>query len=162
MTSPTVKGIIRRTDAKRKKNAKKLTLRLATVQKFETPRGGATMRFLYDVNSQATPGKKYRIEFRTMPNKLVTEENWNDLSTGKFPMLVNCSCPDFKYRWEAVLWAKGAARKQTSTGEMPDITNPEYKLKFCKHSLAAWENLKSYLGRKKYRNIKSASRPKGI
>lgn len=151
--APSIKGIIRKTDRSRKQKSKKITLRLVTVQKFETPQGGSTMRFLYNVNSQETAGKKYKVEFRTLPNKLVTEDNWYELGKGKFPMLVNCNCPDFKFRWEAVLWAKGASRKQESTGEMPDITNPTYQLKFCKHSLAAWENLKGYILRKTYSNI---------
>ncbi len=54
---------------------------------------------------------------------------------------VSCSCHDFMYRFEWVLWKKGAADIVYSNGETPDITNPGYLGGCCKHLVALWDFL---------------------
>ena len=144
--------IIRNTDKERKNRSKQLVVKLETVQKFESI-NGYRMDFHFRVNSQANPGKSYKVVFRSLSRPLITNENWNTISKGTFPMTVNCECPDFKYRWEVVLWKSDAARKLESDGSLPDITNPKHITAMCKHALAAFKYLQSYAPRTPFDRI---------
>lgn len=60
----------------------------------------------------------------------------------KLPVVVDCTCPDFRYRWAWVNKQRGASRVgQQSLNQAhnraPRITNPSGKIGLCKHLLAA-------------------------
>lgn len=46
---------------------------------------------------------------------------------------VSCNCSRFLYKWEWVLWQRGAAPLAYGNGAPPDVTNPGYKVATCKH-----------------------------
>lgn len=48
-------------------------------------------------------------------------------------VLVTCSCPDHKYRWEYALTAKQGSKILYSNGERPVVTNPALRLGCCGH-----------------------------
>ena len=144
--------VAKNTDSKRRNKSKQIESKLSTVLKFGM-KGGHRLHFKLKANSQSIPGQKYDIDFRTPPNKPITEDNWSNLATGNLSIFSNCSCPDFKYRWEAVLFDENSARRITSNGEMPDITNPTYKKAFCKHILSAWPVVKEYIKKKDFSKI---------
>lgn len=52
---------------------------------------------------------------------------------------IRCSCPDFKYRFHAVLWRYGASfgRIQSKTKAYPKIRNPKGEIAICKHAIGA-------------------------
>jgi hypothetical protein len=58
-------------------------------------------------------------------------------------MIVTCTCPDFKYRWEVANQRKGNSMLLQSNGNLPVITNPKMKQWMCKHALAAYDRLKT-------------------
>lgn len=151
----TPKGIVKKTDKDRKQRAKKISdVRLTTVLKKGTATG-ANMRWIYSVTSQSQPGKRYRVDVRSTLKKQITEDNWKDIVDMKIPLMVNCECADFKYRWETVLWKGNLSRKQLSDGSWPDITNPKHKKAYCKHVLAVITELKKYVKRKSFKSIKA-------
>ena len=49
------------------------------------------------------------------------------------PVIVSCSCDDFKFTWETALEKKGAARREYSNGEVPIDRNPSQIPGCCKH-----------------------------
>ena len=119
---------------------------MKTVLKYGSAKG-YKIHFVMNTTSQTFPGKWYRVDMRTI--NPVTQKNWKYIATGNIPMMVNCSCPDFKYRWETVLWKANVSRRQQSNGQMPNITNPRYKKSLCKHSLNAWGTVRKYVLSKK-------------
>lgn len=60
----------------------------------------------------------------------------NRLPVSKGPVLVSCSCPDFKFVWEVALNKQGAAIIQYSNGALPEIRNPLMIPGACKHLAA--------------------------
>ena len=60
----------------------------------------------------------------------------------KIPCVVDCTCPDFRYRWAWANKQRGAARigpqsMNQCIDRAPRITNPSGKVGLCKHLLAA-------------------------
>lgn len=154
MKAKTIKS---RTDKGRKSRAKKLKTLLVTVMKHKAF-NGFRMVFIYDVTSQVNPNKKYRVEFRSSPAEPINVDNWHKFAAGDIPIYANCTCPDFKYRWETVLHKKGMARIKTSNGAMPDVTNPTYKASYCKHILAAFDSMQTYIRRRNFDDIGERTR----
>jgi len=77
-------------------------------------------------------------------------------------MIVNCTCPDFKFRLEYVLNQDNSARIENIPPEYryaPDITNPQYKKFYCKHILASIDQAKAYLANKTYDQIRPSNVP---
>ena len=68
-------------------------------------------------------------------------------------MMVNCSCPDFKYRQEVALNKVGNAMIRDSNGAMPVITNPKMIPYLCKHSLACFKRVKELVRKYNISNI---------
>lgn len=157
---PKFSTILKKTDLERKRKALKLNVEFKTVLKFAAAKDTFRIHFVYDVHSQTISGKKYRVDIRTSPKLGITENNWKHLATGNISLIANCSCPDFKYRWEAVLWKSQAARKLVSDGSMPDITNPKYKKSFCKHIVAAHKTLNIYVKKTNFSKLGKVHRKK--
>jgi len=145
--------INKRTDPMRKSRAESINAHLSTVIRKQTAKGGV-MRFLCKAQSQSKSGTSYDINFRTPTTMPITEDNWKRIGQGNMSIYANCTCPDFKYRWETVLWKRNSARRVESNGRMPDITNPEYKLSFCKHITASWPIVKEYIKKKDLGKLK--------
>lgn len=60
----------------------------------------------------------------------------------KIPVVVDCTCPDFRYRWAWANKQRGASRVGSQSlnqahDRAPRITNPGNKVGLCKHLLAA-------------------------
>lgn len=60
----------------------------------------------------------------------------------KLPVVVDCNCPDFRYRWAWVAKQRGASKVGSQSmnqalDRAPRITNPQGKIGLCKHLLAA-------------------------
>ncbi|MGV0949175.1 MAG: hypothetical protein ACOYB3_00790 [Azonexus sp.] len=60
----------------------------------------------------------------------------------KIPVVVDCTCPDFRYRWAWANKQRGASRVGSQSlnqahNRAPRITNPGNKIGLCKHLLAA-------------------------
>ena len=51
-------------------------------------------------------------------------------------VLLTCSCPDFKFRWEVALTKQGGSRILYSNGESHVIQNPQEKPGCCRHAFA--------------------------
>ncbi len=149
---PKPKTVKNRTDAGRKKRASKIKVKLITVQKFPAF-NGFRMVFWYDAKSGTQSNKNYRVEFRSSPTQPINVDNWTDFAAGNIPIFANCSCPDFKYRWETVLHKQNMARLKTSNGDMPEVTNPSQRLSYCKHILAAFDNMQEYVRRRNFEDI---------
>ena len=154
---PKPKTIASRTDKNRKKKSKQISVKLLTVQKFEAFNGHRLV-FWYEAKSQSSSNKNYRVEFRSSPQQPINVDNWTDFAAGNVPIFANCSCPDFKYRWETVLHKKNMARLKTSNGDMPEVTNPTQRLSYCKHILAAFDAMQEYVRRRNFEDIGSVVR----
>jgi intein/homing endonuclease len=72
------------------------------------------------IKNTTGPGKK--------PARYVTVFVFLDT---RLHVIVSCSCPDFKYRWEVALNHKEAAEIEYSNGELPVIRNPSMRPTFC-------------------------------
>lgn len=149
--------VVKNTDNKRKSRSTKIGSNLSTVIKFKT-QAGHRMHFRLKTESQSVPGRKYTVDFRTPLNYGLNEDNWKKLPNGSVAILGNCTCPDFKYRWETILHKKNSARRVISNGEMPNIQNPEHKLAFCKHILSGWSVVKEYIKKTNFNKIKARKR----
>lgn len=150
------------TDAKRKQRSKTIAPKLTTITNTKLPTGGSMYMMLFKSPSQTTKGKFYKVTFRTNPKVPITKENWESFKKLKVPMIVNCSCPDFQFRWEYVLWSNNSARIENIPAEFrydPDITNPEHKEAYCKHVLASIQQAKAYLSNKTYDQIRPSNVP---
>lgn len=60
----------------------------------------------------------------------------------KLPVMVDCDCPDFRYRWAWANKQRGASKVGSQSmnqalNRAPRITNPQNKVGLCKHLLAA-------------------------
>lgn len=152
-----ISRVVKNTDSKRKSRAASIASKLSTVIKYKTMAGNR-MYFRLNTDSQTTPGRKYNVDFRTPLNYGLNEDNWKNLPNGKVSILANCTCPDFKYRWETILHKNNSARRITSNGNMPDIQNPTHKLAFCKHILSAWPVIKEYIKKTDFNKIKVRKR----
>ena len=74
-------------------------------------------------------------------------------------VVVSCSCPDFKYRWEVALNHKQAAEIEYSNGELPVIRNPSMKAAECKHLVALYNKIKDELPKPKGVRVTPISPP---
>jgi hypothetical protein len=74
-------------------------------------------------------------------------------------VVVSCSCPDFKYRWEVALNHKQAAEIEYSNGELPVIRNPTMRATNCKHLYALYQKIKDELPKPKGTKVTPISPP---
>lgn len=65
----------------------------------------------------------------------------------KLNVKVSCSCDDFWARHEVALHHRNAADIEYSNGEWPVITNPEGKVRMCKHLCALYKKVESRIPR---------------
>lgn len=91
-------------------------------------------RYYFDIQSSTGAGK-YRVVIYPLKK---------DGDIKKDDVIINCSCPDFMYREETVLWNAGVSRKINSNGALPLITNPSFQKRLCKHCIATILYLKKY------------------
>lgn len=157
-----VNKLITKTDSKRKSRAKTLTPKLVTVRNVKRKDGSSMYNIFLKSPSQTDKGKFYKVTFRTNPKHSITKENWEKFKLLKLPMIVNCNCPDFQYRWEYVLHKDSEARVETIPDQFlrpPDITNPKHKHSYCKHVVASADVIKEYLKNKTYDQIRPANVP---
>lgn len=115
----TFKDVLRGTPPNRFTGAEKVKVRKVKL----TRRGTEVVK----IESQCyTPGSatSYDTEIELLPNKKVK---------------LSCSCDDFVFRFEWVLYRKGGADLRYGNGESPDKTNPAQTLGCCKHLVALRE-----------------------
>lgn len=67
------------------------------------------------------------------------------------PCEVDCTCPDFRYRWAWVLKQKGSSRVGSRSmnqawNKAPWKTNPQQRVSLCKHILAARDYIYGLMG----------------
>jgi hypothetical protein len=121
--SVTFREVLRSTPENRFSNAEKVKIR-----KVKITRSGSQV--VKAVAEAYTPGSSagtlYDVEIEFKPKKKIK---------------LGCSCDDFVYRFEWVLYNKGSADIQYGNGAPPDDTNPARTLGCCKHVIA----LRDYL-----------------
>jgi hypothetical protein len=125
--SVTFQSVLRGTPPNRFANAEKVKITKVRL----TKKGGQLTKVVAD---SYTPGSssKYESEIEFLPSKKIK---------------LSCSCDDFVYRFEWVLYRKGSADLVYGNGEPPDETNPARTLGCCKHIIALRDHLisKNYI-----------------
>lgn len=113
---------------------RKLNARLVKVVAYKTGR---------DKQGLATAvAKTYTPQEYNMQKRLVSARDQNKYVSSikfidkKLHVKMSCSCPDFCFRWEYALHARGAADITYSNGEPPTDTNGEERPGACKHLIA--------------------------
>ncbi len=119
--SVTFADVLRGTPPNRFANAEKVH-----ISKLKLTRKGDQLTKA--VANSYTPGSatSYESEIQFLPNKKIK---------------LSCSCDDFVYRFEWVLYRKGSADLVYGNGEAPDKTNPARTLGCCKHIVAMRDRL---------------------
>ncbi len=100
------------------------------------------------VINKTGPGKK--------PARYVTVFVFLDT---RLHVIVSCSCPDFKYRWEVALNQAEAAEIEYSNGEMPIVRNPNLRKTMCKHCIALYQKILPDLPKPKHDKSNPIGKP---
>lgn len=117
------RDIFRATPENRFANAEKVKLRKVKI----TRSGEQVVKAAGEAYSPgSSAGSSYETEIEFKPKKKVK---------------LSCSCDDFVYRFEWVLFNRGSADILYGNGAPPDDTNPARMLGCCKHVIA----LRNYL-----------------
>ena len=90
----------------------------------------------------------YDVHMKIVPAK---DKNSRYVSSIKFTdkdlnVLVNCSCPDYMFRWSWANHKAGVGEHVYDNGEPPDIRNPSYRYQLCKHLYALRQLVKQKHG----------------
>jgi len=124
-------------------DAKTITRNAFKVDKTNT-------RFVYPMKLETTR-KGYKIQTVTKIPKQrarvhVVQINFPPRYEGKFnackDIKVDCNCERFLFTWNYALNQVGAAIKDRTNGDAPDITNPGQVPGICKHGLVMLEAMK--------------------
>lgn len=134
----TIEYIVRRTPTRRKQAAKYVKIiRLKLIHdKKGRPLAACQSYSTHDVLPNG-----YVIRKRTKTKYVTTIL----LLDRKYHCKVSCSCPDFMFSYETLLYEKGSADLEYSNGESPDIRNPLHRPGGCKHIVALYERIRSKL-----------------
>lgn len=84
---------------------------------------------------QLTHSPKYLTMFTIIP----------DRKKNKIFVKADCSCFDFRYRWDWVLSQKDASDRLQAIDQAPNITNPTHHLSLCKHLVKVAERMRPQL-----------------
>lgn len=99
-------------------------VKILAMKKGKSPNGNPTVRA--KTKSTRSSDGKTKVDGTTYLSEVEV--------TPKEKVIISCSCEDFKYRFEAALEKKGAARILYSDGSPPTTTNPPPSiLGCCKH-----------------------------
>jgi hypothetical protein len=94
---------------------------------------------VFDVTSQYTPGKHYKVYVKMKEAndmKYFKEFKKHEIIRLflKGDLRIECSCPDFRYRYRYMAWQMGYGLYKEL--RYPHIVNPQLKGSVCKHCLA--------------------------
>jgi len=133
----TISGLRRNTINRVRNKSRNVRLKMLKETRNKD-KNGRYRQFVFEVNSSSMINEDYVTRVRiyeTIPYKSNKAETW-----------VDCTCNDFRYRWDYALNKKGSSGRLHAKKKAPKITNPDELAGTCKHVYAAMQWLKNKKG----------------
>jgi hypothetical protein len=121
---------------------------------------GQSMRVRSLAGTATNTSENWNFAYKSPPSHNTTGKGWQgritfaknspDVSANKIPCIVDCSCPDYRYKWAVANKDKqagvvGATSLNKNNGQFPRVTNPYLAPGLCKHLISLKEYLRTKL-----------------
>lgn len=138
-TGLTIQRILRESDRKAKIRAKRVKIGNVKIGLNRNDQLTILARTWSTIDDEGNP-RSPKDYYRTRVTSLDKDSSGKPLKLSVGRVMVSCSCPYFPF-WgcEVPLTWRGAAKIHYSNGAPPDLRNPDYKKRVCKHTLKLFE-----------------------